>query len=66
MWQGEEIFGRLFGLRGFKIVVLKLLDLENRVRALEGKQPVDLSKVLEWIETKMTEYESDDEGEEEI
>lgn len=64
-WQGEELFGRMFGLRGIKVICLKLLDLENQVRALEGKAPVDLSKALAWIESKMEEYKSDDEGEEE-
>ena len=65
-WQGEEIFSRMFGLRGMKCLLYYMFEQENRIRELEGKQPVTWQQALAVIEAKMVQFADDDNGTEEF
>lgn len=62
MWQGEEIYRRLLGLRGLKCIVELIRQEINVLRVTQGLPEYDSALFLNHLGTLMTQYESDDHG----
>lgn len=62
MWQGEEFYPTLFGLRGLKCIVELMRQELNVLRKAQGLPEYTSAEFLNHLDTLMTQYESDDQG----
>lgn len=62
MWQGEEIYPRLLGLRGLKCIVELMRQEINVLRVGQGLPEYDSATFLNHLGTLMTQHEEDDNG----
>ena len=65
-WQGEEQIKEYFGFRGFKCLVILLLDEINALRQAAGLPDRTLPQTITAMDNLMEENKSDDDGPEPV
>lgn len=65
-WQGENNITKYFGLRGFKCLLITLMDEINELRQTAGLPPRNFMQFLSKMDFLMEQYKIDDEGAEPV